>query len=185
MKMDAIGLIETSSIARGYEIQDAMLKAARVQLMVARTICSGKYMIVVAGAVSEVQASVQEGVEKARGVLIEELVIPNLHEDIFHAIGGSIALEEQNLGALGILETFSVASVVEAADAAAKTSDGQVFRIHLAMAVGGKGFLLITGDLSSVRSSMEVATDVAGERGMVVASVVIPRPRRELFQEYI
>jgi microcompartment protein CcmL/EutN len=53
------------------------------------------------------------------------------------------------------------------------------------MAVGGKGFLLITGDLSSVRSSMEVATDVAGERGMVVASVVIPRPRRELFQEYI
>jgi len=185
MKMDAIGLIETSSIARGYEIQDAMLKAANVQLMVARTICSGKYMIVVAGEVSEVEASVEQGVDKARGVLIEQLVIPNLHEDIFHAIAGSIALEEQNLGALGILETFSVASIVEAADAAAKTSDGQVFRIHLAMAVGGKGFLLITGDLSSVRASIEVATEVAGERGMVVASVVIPRPRRELFQEYI
>ena len=51
-RMDAIGLIETSSIARGYEIQDAMLKAADVTLMVARTICSGKYMIVVAGEVS-------------------------------------------------------------------------------------------------------------------------------------
>ena len=38
-RMDAIGLIETSSIARGYEIQDAMLKAADVTLIVARTIC--------------------------------------------------------------------------------------------------------------------------------------------------
>lgn len=184
-RMDAIGLIETSSIARGYEIQDAMLKAADVTLMVARTICSGKYMVVVAGEVSAVEAATQAGCEKARGVLIEELVIPNLHQDVFKAIGGSINLREEDLGALGILETFSVASIVEAADAAAKTSDGQVYRVHLAMAVGGKGFLLITGDLASVRASIDVATEAAGQRGMVVSSVVIPQPRRELFQEFI
>ena len=106
-RMDAIGLIETSSIARGYEIQDAMLKAADVTLMVARTICSGKYMIVVAGEVSAVEAATQAGSDKARGVLIEDLIIPNLHPDVFKAIGGSINLEEEDLGALGILETFS------------------------------------------------------------------------------
>ena len=184
-RMDAIGLIETSSIARGYEIQDAMLKAADVTLMVARTICSGKYMIVVAGEVSAVEAATQAGSDKARGVLIEDLIIPNLHPDVFKAIGGSINLEEEDLGALGILETFSVASIVEAADAAAKTSDGKVYRVHLAMAVGGKGFLLITGDLASVRASIEVATEAAGQRGMVVSRVVIPQPRRELFQEFI
>lgn len=183
--MDALGLIETSSIARGYEIQDAMLKVSDVKLMVARTICSGKFMVVVAGSVSDVESAVQEGIEKARGVLIEDLVIPNLHEDVFKAIAGSVNLEEEDLGAMGVLETFSVASIVEAADAAAKTSDGRVYRVHLAMAVGGKGFLQITGDLSSVRASMEVATEAAGERGMVVSSVVIPRPRRELFQEFI
>ena len=74
-RMDAIGLIETSSIARGYEIQDAMLKAADVTLMVARTICSGKYMIVVAGEVSAVEAATHAGSDKARGVLIEDLII--------------------------------------------------------------------------------------------------------------
>ena len=53
------------------------------------------------------------------------------------------------------------------------------------MAVGGKGFLLITGDLASVRASIEVATEAAGQRGMVVSRVVIPQPRRELFQVYL
>ncbi len=182
---DAIGMIELSSIAIGYAAQDSMLKAADVELMVARSICSGKYMVVVGGQVSEVEAAVQAGAAAARGVLIEELIIPNLHPDVFRAIGGSIHLEPEQVGALGILETFSVASIVEAADAAAKTSDGQVFRVHLAMAVGGKGFLLITGDLSSVKASIDVACEAASERGMVVARTVIASPRPELFQEYI
>jgi microcompartment protein CcmL/EutN len=182
---EAIGLVELSSIGIGYETQDAMLKAADVELLVARTICSGKFLIVVAGEVSSVQSSVREGVEKARGVLIEHLVIPHVHKDIFPAIAGAVALEEEDMGALGILETFSVASVIEAADAAAKTSDAKLFRLHLAMAVGGKGFLLLTGDLSSVKASVEVATETAAERGMVVSKVVIPSPRKELFKEYI
>ncbi|MCJ8344083.1 BMC domain-containing protein [bacterium] len=185
MKHNAIGLLEVSSIARGYEVQDAMLKAADVELMTARSICSGKFMVVVAGQVSEVQASVGQGVDRAKGVLIEELVIPNIHQDVFRAIGGSVSLEEEDMGALGVLETFSVASIVEAADAAAKTSDGKLFRVHLAMAVGGKGFLMLTGDLSSVEASIDVATEAASKRGMVVAKVVIASPRKELFREFI
>ncbi|PCJ19062.1 MAG: propanediol utilization protein [Candidatus Cloacimonadota bacterium] len=185
MAHNAIGLLEVSSIARGYEVQDAMLKAADVELMTARSICSGKFMIVIAGQVSEVQASVAHGIDKAKGVLIEELVIPNIHGDVFKAIGGSINLEKEDMGALGVLETFSVASIVEAADAAAKTSDGKLFRVHLAMAVGGKGFMMITGDLSSVTASIDVATEAASKRGMVVAKVVIASPRKELFKEYI
>jgi microcompartment protein CcmL/EutN len=185
MKHNAIGLLEVSSIARGYEILDVVLKAANVDLMTARSICSGKFMVVVAGQVSEVQAAIAQGSECARGVLIEELVIPNIHPDVFLAIGGSINLEPEDMGALGVLETFSVASIVEAADAAAKTSDGKLFRVHLAMAVGGKGFLMINGDLSSVRASIDVATAAAAKRGMVVAKVVIASPRKEMFREYI
>ncbi|MCO4782597.1 MAG: BMC domain-containing protein [Candidatus Cloacimonetes bacterium] len=185
MKHDAIGLLEVSSIARGYEILDVVLKAADVELMSARSICSGKFMVVVAGQVSEVQAAIAQGSESAKGVLIEELVIPNIHPDVFLAIGGSINLNPEDMGALGVLETFSVASIVEAADAAAKTSDGKLFRVHLAMAVGGKGFLMINGDLSSVRASIDVATSAAAKRGMVVSKVVIASPRKELFKEYI
>ena len=107
-RMDAIGLIETSSIARGYEIQDTMLKAADVTLMVARKICYGKNMIVVAGEVSAVEAATHAGSEKARGVLIEDLLIPNLHPDVFTAIGGSINLEEEDPSDLGFYKTINL-----------------------------------------------------------------------------
>jgi len=36
----AIGAIELSSIGIGYQIEDDMLKAATVNLLIARTICS-------------------------------------------------------------------------------------------------------------------------------------------------
>ena len=48
----SVGVIELSSIGIGYLVQDEMLKAASVELLIARTICSGKYMIVIGGSVS-------------------------------------------------------------------------------------------------------------------------------------
>jgi len=86
----AIGMIELSSIALGYEIQDAMLKAANCQLLLARTICSGKYMVVVGGEVADVQSSVEAGMSAAREALIDHLVIPNVHESLFPALSSSV-----------------------------------------------------------------------------------------------
>jgi len=181
----AIGMIELSSIALGYEIQDAMLKAANCQLLLARTICSGKYMVVVGGEVADVQSSVEAGMNAAREALIDHLVIPNVHESLFPALSSSIMLEPGAIGALGIVETFTVASAIEAADAAAKAANVTLFRIHSAMAIGGKGFLLVTGEVAAVQSAVDAAAAVAIERGVLVAKVVIPGPRRELFSEFI
>ena len=44
---NAIGMIELSSIARGIETGDFMLKAAQVELNRASTVCPGKYMIII------------------------------------------------------------------------------------------------------------------------------------------
>ncbi len=43
-----------------------MLKAASVELLIARTICSGKYLIVLGGAVSDVEAAIQAGLAARR-----------------------------------------------------------------------------------------------------------------------
>ena len=56
----SIGMVELSSIARGIETIDRMLKAAEVELVLARTICSGKYVVLVAGDLHMVEA-VPEG----------------------------------------------------------------------------------------------------------------------------
>ena len=61
MANNSIGLIELSSIAAGFQASDAMLKAAAVEMVLARSICSGKYMVMVRGEVGAVQAAVSAG----------------------------------------------------------------------------------------------------------------------------
>ena len=112
---NAIGIIETSSIAKGFEIADALLKTANVEMVVNRTICPGKYMILIGGEVDAVNSSVEAGLNKAAHTLVDHFVIANLHPAVFPAISGVSHLPE--LKALGVIEAFSVASVIEAADA--------------------------------------------------------------------
>ena len=181
----SIGAIELSSIALGYQVQDAMLDAASVEILIARTICSGKYFIVVGGPVSDVKAAVSAGLKATDEAVIDHLVIPNVHESVFPALGQSVVIEEEEVDALGVVETFSGVSIVAAADAAAKAARIKLFRIHVAMALGGKGFFLLTGSVADCRAAVSAAAAEARQRGLLVAEVVIARPNRELFSEYI
>jgi microcompartment protein CcmL/EutN len=181
----AIGAIELSSIGIGYQIEDEMLKAASVDLLIARTICSGKYLIVVGGSVSDVEAAIQAGLASAGESIIDHVMIPNVHPTVFPALGQSVTLGPGEPGALGVLETFSGVSVLAAADAAAKAARITLLRIHVAMALGGKGLCLMTGTVADVRQGIQVAAAEVRRRGLLVSEVVIPRPSRELFGDYL
>ena len=183
MANDSLGLIELTSIASGFLACDSMLKAAAVSLVLSRSICSGKYMVMVRGDVAAVQAAVAAGVAGARFSVIDTFVIPNLHEAVFPAISGASKVEV--LSALGIVESFSVASLIEGADAAVKSANVQLIEIRLAMAMGGKAFVTMTGDVAAVQSAVEAAAAVVGQKGMLVNKVVIPHPRPELLNEVI
>lgn len=181
----SIGAIEFSSIGMGYQAQDEMLKAGSVELIIARTICSGKYLVIVGGSVSDVEAAVQAGLNTGGGAIIDHMLIPNVHESVFPALGQSVVLRADEADALGVVETFSGTSVLAAADCAAKAARVTIFRIHVAMALGGKGLLLMTGSVSDVRSGVQAAADEARRRGLLVSEIVIPRPSRELFADYL
>ena len=184
-KSRSIGAIELSSVGVGYRIEDEMLKAAAVELLIARTICSGKYLIVIGGSVSDVEAAVQAGLAAADEAIIDHLLIPNVHESVFPALGQSVTLGGDHSGALGVVETFSGTSALAAADAAAKAARITLFRIHVAMALGGKGLLLMTGSVADVRAGVQAAAEEARRRGLLVSEVVIPRPDPALFAEYL
>ena len=182
----AIGAIELSSIGIGYQIEDEMLKAASVEVLIARTICSGKYLIVIGGSVSDVETAVRAGLANAADSIIDHLIIPNVHPAVFQALGQSVVLgPEDAAGALGVIETFSGVSVIAAADAAVKAARVTLFRIHVAMALGGKGLCLMTGTVADVRAGVQVAAEEVRSRGLLVSEVVIPRPSRELFGDYL
>jgi len=180
----SIGAIELSSIGIGYKVEDEMLKSANVELLIARTICSGKYLVI-GGSVSDVDAAVATGLATADEAVIDHLIIPRVDDSVFPALGQSVVLGPDEADALGIIETFSGTSVIAAADAAAKAARVTLFRIHVAMALGGKGLCLMTGSVSDVTSGVEVAAEEARKRGLLVSTIVIPRPSRELFAEYL
>ena len=183
MAHNSIGLIEMSSIAAGFLVTDLMLKASSVELVLARTICSGKYMVVVAGDVAAVQAAVEAGRAGADFALIDSFVIANIHESVFPALSG--ATRGQWLDALGIVESFSVASLIEGADAAAKAANVQLVEVRLAMAMGGKAFFTCTGTVAAVEAAVDAAARVIGLKGLLVNRVVIPNPRQELLSEMV
>jgi microcompartment protein CcmL/EutN len=179
----AIGIVETSSIAKGFEVADALLKRANVELVVNRTICPGKYMVLIGGDVDAVNASVDTGVEIGAHTVVDHFIIPNVHPAVFPAISGVTHLPE--LKALGVIEGFTVASVIEAADAAVKAADVELMTIHLAMAIGGKGFVSFTGDVAAVESAVDAGADVVERKGLLVEKVIIPSPRKEIVSEFI
>ncbi|HIE50328.1 MAG TPA: BMC domain-containing protein [Armatimonadetes bacterium] len=179
----AIGLLELTSIASGYAVADAALKAAEVQLLVARTICSGKYIVLLGGEVAAVTASVEAGEHVAGAALIERTIIPNVDPSLFPALAGATVVEK--LEALGIIESFSVAALIEAADAAVKAAPVTLVEIRLAMALGGKAFVTLTGPVDAVQAAVEAGAGLCAERGLLVNKMVIPRPRPELLREMV
>ncbi len=183
MTKNSIGLIELTSIAAGFQVADAMLKAAEVEIILSRTICSGKYMVLIGGDVAAVTASVEAGGKAGRGSIIDVFIIPNVHPAVFPAISGTGKVEM--LEALGIVESFSVASLIEAADAAVKAAHVQLIEVRLAMALGGKAFVTLTGDVAAVQAAVEAGAAVVAAKGLLVNKVVIPHPRRELMNEMV
>jgi microcompartment protein CcmL/EutN len=183
MSAKSVGLIELTSVAAGFLVADTMLKAADVQLLLSRSICSGKFMVLIAGNAASVSSAVKTGEQIAHGCVIGTMMIPNIHPDVIAAIGRTGIAEPT--GALGIVEAFSVASLLKAADAAVKTSNIQLLELRLAMALGGKAFVTMTGDVASVQEAVASARRVISEEGMLVNAVVLPRPHPAVYREVI
>lgn len=179
----ALGMIELTSVAAGFLVADTMLKAANVRLYLSRSICSGKYMVLIGGEVGAVQSAVEAGAQAGGGMTVEQFVIPNVHPDVFSALGRS---EPPDVGtALGVIESFSVATLIEAADAAAKAANVTLLEIRLAMALGGKAFCTLTGDVAAVQAAVDAGKAVVAREGLLVNAVVIPRPHPEVYTETV
>lgn len=189
--IEAVGIVELTSVGLGMAAQDAMLKAADVKLMLARTICSGKYIVAVTGPVAETTSAVDAGVDTIPDGLIDHAVIAQVDRDVFRALGQAIELHVPIAGdgprpkALGVIETYTGVSVLEAADRAAKAANIDLVKIHLAMALGGKGYLMMVGSVADVQTAVAAGAEVVRAKGLLVSAVAIPGPSPELLSEYI
>ena len=177
----AVGMVEFNSIAAGIDAADQMVKTAQVDPLFFKTICPGKFVAAVTGDVAAVSASVNAGRETHADALVDWFIIPNIHRDVIGALAGATGITER--GALGIIETFSAASIVVASDAAVKAADVQLLDVRVALGLGGKGYALMTGDVAAANAAVEAGSTAAAESGLLVSKVVIPSPAETVFEQ--
>lgn len=176
----AIGMVELNSIAKGIETCDYMVKAAQVELIRSSTVCPGKYLILIAGDTGDVRASMKEGEKRGGECVVDTLLLPNVHPQLIPAI--SMATQTPPLGAVGVLEFYSVASAITAADVAAKAANITLIEVRIGYAIGGKGYVTLTGDVGAVRAAVAAASRDAQ---LLVGTTVIPRPAKQVFDSLL
>lgn len=177
--MEAIGILESNSIAKGMEAADAVLKAADTALLYAKPVCPGKYTILFYGDVAAVSASLDAGAAVIDAHLVDSVVIPRIHPQVIQAI--SLSTAPDGVNAVGVMEFFSVTAAVYAADAAAKAADVTLLDVRLGVGIGGKSFAVLTGEVAAVEEAVRCGMAAGEEKGLAVTSTVIPSPRKEIF----
>jgi microcompartment protein CcmL/EutN len=182
---NCIGVVELASLYKGFEVQDAVLKSANVEKMLARTICSGKYIIIVRGEIADVESALETAREVGGFAIVNAVLIPKIDEKVFPAIVGGTTLDSSSVDGLVVLETFSVAAAIKAADLAVEEADIDIMRIHVAMAIGGKGLVVLAGNIDALKASIVPALDYLKEDGTLAGYSLITNPHESVLRELL
>jgi bacterial microcompartment shell protein len=173
----ALGMVETSSIARGVIVVDAMVKKAPIRVLQNHPISPGKHLVVVVGGVAEVDEALQAGLAVAGATVVDRLFLPQAHDQLAPLLAGGrgVAIIES----VAIFETYSATATVLAADAAAKAADVTLLDMRLGQGLGGKGFFTMTGALEAIEAAA-AAGGGAIDAALLVGVEIIARPHEDL-----
>jgi microcompartment protein CcmL/EutN len=181
----SLALVEVASIARGHRVADAMVKRAPVELLRCDPVSPGKLLVLVAGEVASVDEAFRAGLEIAADATLDKLYLPQAHEQLPRALRGEAragdAAERDTIGALGVVETRTVAATILAADAAVKAALVRLIEMQLARGIGGKAYFVVTGALEEVEAAVEAALG-AVDASAIFATEIIPAPHADLVE---
>lgn len=172
----AVGFLESSSIAKGIEACDAMVKMASVKLAKTSVVARGKYIILINGPVGEVESAMRAGREVLGKAVIDEVLIRNVHEQVVASLDKRVPVDV--LGAVGVIETKEAVAAVLAADAAAKAANVHLLETKTVVG-GGKGYVTLCGTVGDVRTAIAAGIN-AIKKELIVSHVVIPQADTQL-----
>lgn len=176
----SVGILELRSIAQGVKASDDALKSAGVRLISAQPICPGKFELIVTGELSQVDAVMGKIRLDYADNLVDSVQLGRIDPNVVKAMLG--AQPEAAHGAIGTIETFTVASAILAADSAVKAANVEILELRTARGMGGKGVVMLTGEVADVTAAVEVGAQYAKEQGLLVSSTVIGSPHGDLWE---
>ncbi|MBQ4615624.1 MAG: BMC domain-containing protein [Mailhella sp.] len=180
----AIGLIETLGMVPAIYGADAMLKAADVDLFSYENVGSTLVTILVKGDVAAVRASVDAG--RAAASSIGKLTAHNVMPRPIPGVGRMAEVHgimseprEPRLRSLGMLETFGIVYLFEAADAMIKAADVEL--IGYENVASGYVSVLVEGDVAACKAAVAAGIKAVEAMGASpYSSCVIPTPHPDL-----
>ena len=181
--MEALGLLELDSIARGYRVLDAMVKESPVTVVEANLVEPGKYLILFGGGVAEVEIAHRLGVELADKTLVDSVLLPGVHARVWSCLLGEERCNEPDT--IGIVEGSSVAGILEAGDASVKSAEIYLCGLRVSRGLGGKGIFVVNGAQHDVEAAVEAGVDVLRRRGRLVGAEVIPRAHADFLLQLL
>ena len=177
----AIGVIELKCIPKGVEAADAALKSAGVEMVSAHPACPGKYEIILTGSISNVTAAVSHVTSRFEGYVIDSAIMGRIDEQVIKALFGTETGKAE--GSLGLIETYSAATAIKAADIAVKTARVEIYDLRVSRGMGGKGIVMLTGDIGDVTAAVEAGADYAKSTATLSSYSVIAAPHKELWAQ--
>lgn len=177
MSADALALIELDSVARGYRAVDALVKRSPVDLLEANLVEPGKFLILLAGGVAEVEEALDAALTVGDDAVLDKLMLPYVHEAIVPGLRG----EQVQIypDTIGVVEGRTVASVLHACDQALKNADVKLTGLRITPALGGRAFFVVQGLQSDVEASLDTARTLLEAHGTLHRTELIPRPHLE------
>jgi len=169
----AIALIELNNIADGIKVGDAMAKKAPIALIKTGTVSKGKFLVLVGGSVASVDESFREGLRVAGSTQVDSLILPDVHPRVVEALlDKKVKIESESLG---VMETLSIATNIQAADAAIKGAEVEIIEMRLGDGYEGKGYTLFNGKVEDVEAAMDIATQIIASKNVSSNTSIIPQ----------
>jgi microcompartment protein CcmL/EutN len=172
----ALALLEFDSIAVGIKAGDAMVKRAPLDLIKAGTVQPGKYLVLIGGAVADVEEAIDAARTTEPNTLVDIVFLPDVHPDVVAAVAGARRTDDGE--ALGVIETTTVAAIIQAADAGVKGARVTLRELRMADGLGGKGYLLFGGPVADVEAAVAIGSGRVG--GQLVRDAVISQLHPEM-----
>jgi microcompartment protein CcmL/EutN len=170
---ESIAVLECETIHRGLETVDGMAKMARIEILAAEPVPPGRFLIAIAGAVGEVEASYRRGLEQA-GPLHDQLFLPEVAPGVITALRPGA--RSGPVDTLGLIEASAVSACLDGVDRGLKGAAVRCLQIHVTRGIAGKAFAVFEGRQDMVEAALILSEERARSHGRFVGVTLLARP---------